>query len=362
MMREGWILSLLSLTLGSGACSMDGGSDTTSAAATGTATSTGGSTTASGGAGVSSATGMGGRGSGGSPSAGGAGGTAGSSGAAASGTGGTGGSSGAGGSGDSGSSGAAGAGGDREGGTDGGRSSDASHDGSLVDAGLYSPCPPRGQPCVILPVGDSITAGVGSSTGGSYRVPLFHLANTEMKSITFVGANTGGPSMVDGKAFPRANSGYSGYNIDNAAGRMGISPFFPAQITTYKPHIVLLMIGTNDVNTGETDIPTRLGMLMDTILNADPSLLLVVAQIVPQRKAIPDTMNMRVQAYNAAIPGLVKTRADAGKHVATVDMFGAFTADANYSTTLLSDGLHPNDAGYQVMANTWYAEIGPLLR
>jgi lysophospholipase L1-like esterase len=183
-----------------------------------------------------------------------------------------------------------------------------------------------------------------------------------MKSLTFVGANSGGPNMVDGVPFPRANSGYSGYNIDNAAGRMGVSQFFPAQIRTYKPHIVLLMIGTNDVDTGETDIPGRLGMLMDTILDADPSLLLVVAQIVPQQKAMPDSKNMQIQAFNAAIPGLVKARSDIGKHIAMVDMFGAFTANPSYSTALLSDRLHPNDAGYQVMATTWYAEIGSLLR
>jgi lysophospholipase L1-like esterase len=218
------------------------------------------------------------------------------------------------------------------------------------------------MPCVILPVGDSITAGAGSSTGGSYRVPLFHLANQNMQSITFVGAHMNGPMMVDGLPFPRANSGYSGYNIDTAAGRQGISQFFPAQVTTYKPDIILLMIGTNDVDTGETDIPKRLAMLMDTMLNADPSLLLVVAQIVPQQKMTPDTKNLQVQGYNAAIPPLVKARADAGKHVTMVDMYGAFTANPNYSTALLVDRLHPNDAGYEVMANTWYAAIGTLLR
>jgi len=53
------------------------------------------------------------------------------------------------------------------------------------------------------------------------------------------------------------------------------------------------MIGTNDVNQAETDIPTRLGRLMDSMLDADPSLLLVVAQIVPQRKASPDIKNMQ---------------------------------------------------------------------
>jgi lysophospholipase L1-like esterase len=240
---------------------------------------------------------------------------------------------------------------------------DAGSDRTIpADAGIYNPCPPKGRPCVILPVGDSITAGSHSSTGGGYRLPLFRLANKNTKSITFVGASTSGPSTVDGLPFPRANSGYSGYNIDTVAGRQGIAQFFPAQITAYRPNIILLMIGTNDVDSGETSIPPRLAKLMDVMLNADPSLLLVVAQIVPQQKAVPDTKNMQVEAYNAAIPGLVKARADAGKHVKMVDMYGALTANPNYSTAYLDDKLHPNDAGYAVMADTWYAAIGSLLR
>jgi lysophospholipase L1-like esterase len=87
-----------------------------------------------------------------------------------------------------------------------------------------------------------------------------------------------------------------------------------------------------------------------------------VAQIVPQQRATPDTLNTLVQAYNAAIPGLVKTRADAGKHIAMVDMYNAFVSNPNHSTALLADRLHPNPAGYAVMANTWYAAIGSLLR
>jgi lysophospholipase L1-like esterase len=38
------------------------------------------------------------------------------------------------------------------------------------------------------------------------------------------------------------------------------------------------------------------------------------------------------------------------------------TASANYSTVDLANTLHPNDTGYEVMAATWYAAIGPLLR
>ncbi len=319
-----------------GACSSSNGGDAAAGGRAGTggaSSGTSGTTNGTGGAG-----GFGGAGASGSTSTGGDGGSSGASGSA-------------------GSSGAS-----EDAAIDAGHSSDGAIDSSAADGGRYNPCPPKGTPCVILPVGDSITFGVGSSTGGSYRVPLFHLANLNMQSITFVGANMSGPNMVDGVPFPRANSGYSGYNIDTAAGRQGISQFFPAQITKFKPDILLLMIGTNDVDSGETEIPTRLAMLMDTMLNADPSLLLVVAQIIPQQKATPDTKNQQVQAFNAAIPGLVKARAEAGKHVMMVDMYGAFTANANYSTAYLTDRLHPNDTGYEVMAKTWYAAIGSLLR
>jgi lysophospholipase L1-like esterase len=226
----------------------------------------------------------------------------------------------------------------------------------------YTPCPPKGMPCVILPVGDSITQGAPNPPAGGYRAPLFHLAHMNQQTITFVGSGSDGPAMVDGVAFPRNHEGHSGFNIDNTQGRMGIRQFFPNAITTYKPHIILLMIGTNDVDTGEDNIPGRLGTLMDTMLGADPNLLLVVAQIVPQQKADVDTLNMQVQAYNAAIPALVKTRADAGKHVVMVDMYNAFAANPNYSSILLADRLHPTPAGFTVMANTWYAAIGSLLR
>src|SRR5882724_3369774 len=243
-----------------------------------------------------------------------------------------------------------------------GSSSEVSADDVAPDGRTpYNPCPPAGTPCAIMPVGDSITLGSPNPAAGGYRAVLFHLAHSNAKSITFVGSLADGPATVDGVPFPRSHEGHTGYNIDATQGRSGVSPFFPDAITTNKPNIVLLMIGTNDVDTGETDIPTRLGALMDKILNADPKLLLVVAQIVPQQKATPDTANAMVQAFNAAVPGLVKTRADAAKHVVMVDMFTAFTSNPSYSTAYLANKLHPSVAGFVVMANTWYAAIGPLL-
>jgi len=41
----------------------------------------------------------------------------------------------------------------------------------------------------------------------------------------------------------------------------------------------------------------------------------------------------------------------------TVDMNTGF----NPSAMLTGDNIHPNGAGYQFMAERWYAAIGPLL-
>ena len=75
----------------------------------------------------------------------------------------------------------------------------------------------------------------------------------------------------------------------------------------YHPHIVLLMVGTNDIN-GNINVstaPTRLGQLIDEIIADAPTALVVVASIIPIAN---DGSNQRIPNYNAAIPGLV-TRA-----------------------------------------------------
>jgi lysophospholipase L1-like esterase len=250
--------------------------------------------------------------------------------------------------------------------TDGGdEHSDAAAQGSGGDAGVvgYNPCPAKGTPCAIMPLGDSITAGAYSSNMSSYRGPLFHLANAHGQSITFVGTQSSGPDTIDGVPFPKHHEGHGGYTIDTTPGGQytGISGLTPDSIKANHPNIVTLMIGTNDVSI-QYDLshaPVRLGNLLDSILAADPNLLLVVAQITPAKD---DAQNVLIVAYNAGIADVVKTRADAGKHIAMVDMYGAFTADPNFKTDYMGDNVHPFDGGHAKMADTWYAAIGSLLR
>lgn len=266
---------------------------------------------------------------------------------------GTSGAAGAGGGGTAGAAGKGGAGGSSAAGSGG--ASGAGGSAGASGAAAFQPCPATGS-CKIMPFGDSITQGY--NVAGGYRAPLLHLALAAEREITFVGsANDYSVPTVDGVTFPRNHEGHGGYTIE---GNMGISQFVGTSIPNYKPHIITLMIGTNDINGNNnvSDAPNRLGKLLDAIFMRDANILVVLAQIVPTRS---DGTNNVVKTYNAALPNLVSTRVAKGQHIVLVDIYAAFTKDANYKQSLLADNLHPSQAGYNLMADVWFQALNPYL-
>jgi lysophospholipase L1-like esterase len=233
--------------------------------------------------------------------------------------------------------------------------SEAGADAAVADASTGdasatssdSPCPSDGSPCKILPLGDSITYGVGSSDSSSYRVELFRKAQAAKQKITFVGSLRSGPTMVDGVSFPNNNEGHSGWTISQVAGLV------PSPALQSKPNIVLLMAGTNDlyVSPGPADAPKRLGALLDKLTDADPQMFIVVAQITPA-----PSYASAVKTLNAAIPAIVQARVMAGKHITLVNMEMGFPSGAS------ADGIHPTAVGYKWMAGVWYDAIKQWLR
>lgn len=226
--------------------------------------------------------------------------------------------------------------------------------GGGAGPGGYNPCPTDGAPCLILPLGDSITDGVGSSNQAGYRAPLFELIVDAQQKVNFVGSRSGGPDQVAGQQFPRKHEGHPGWTIDSGYVSFGdgISTLIPTPAFSTVPHIVLLMIGTNDVSAtmGTDMIAERLDRLLDKVVQAAPKALVVVATITPISWNPAAATN-----YNAKIPGLVQARAGKGQHLVTVDMSKMPAAN------LASDGLHPNDGGYAFMAGVWYAAIEDFL-
>ncbi|MEO6085948.1 MAG: non-reducing end alpha-L-arabinofuranosidase family hydrolase, partial [Umezawaea sp.] len=186
----------------------------------------------------------------------------------------------------------------------------------------------------VMPLGDSITDGVGVSGGGGYRVDLWRKLAAAGRSIDFVGSQTNGPGSLP----DRNHEGHSGWTIAQ------VDANAVNWLRTYNPRTVLLHIGTNDLNQGQAaGAPQRLSSLIDHITAQSPNTDVFVASIITIRWA-----DQAVQTYNTALRSTVRAKAAAGKRVHLVDMYPAVpVAD-------LPDGIHPNATGYGKMATAWY--------
>ncbi|WP_369242181.1 ricin-type beta-trefoil lectin domain protein [Streptomyces sp. R21] len=207
----------------------------------------------------------------------------------------------------------------------------------MMAAGVAPASAASNTPLRVMPLGDSITWGVGSSTGNGYRGPLWDMLATDGHPLDFVGTLRGG-SMSDPD-----NQGHQGYRIHQ------IAELADASLTRYRPNVVTLMIGTNDL-AGSYQVSTaadRLKSLVNQITADVPDATVLVASLVVSTSGSEEQYRA---AYNQAIPQIVSEAQSAGKHVAYVDMSSLTTAD-------LDDALHPNDAGYQKMADAFHRGI-----
>lgn len=241
-----------------------------------------------------------------------------------------------------------------QGGSTSGQSQGGTSAGGSGGTSGYKPCPTNGDPCIVLPFGDSITDGVGSTDLSGYRAPLFELVVQANQKLTFVGSRSSGPNQVAGQPFPKNHEGHPGWTIDPGyvSYGEGIRQLIPSPAFDTIPHIVLLMIGTNDVNSdhGTDMIADRLETLLDDIVGVVPDALVVVA--------IPTPLSWNpssLQNYSARIPEIVEARVAQGQHMVVADMSKMPT------NNLGSDGVHPNDQGYDYMAGVWYEVLKDVL-
>jgi len=244
----------------------------------------------------------------------------------------------------------------------------------------------------VVCLGDSITEGkngdVSPGTGGGltggYRQYLQNDLSNFNYSCEFVGQedSPNGPSTNDtpysaGMTDPN-HEGYGSFTIDdiiNGATVEGhtsqpiatllsndaLSSNMPSNDTDYNlPGVVLLMIGTNDMLQGidTSNAPARLSTLVGDIVNADPGVTLYVSNILPvnpngsQNGITTQATLANIQAYDAAIPGVVVSYAAQGYNVKFVDQYSTTNA-----VTQTSDGIHPTYVAYQQIAQTWFQAI-----
>jgi lysophospholipase L1-like esterase len=177
----------------------------------------------------------------------------------------------------------------------------------------------------IMPLGDSITDGY--NVEGGYRIELWSNIVNNGYSVDFVGSLSNGPASLGDKN----HEGHSGWRIDQ------IDTNISAWMDSFKPKIVLLHIGTNDLtqNYDLANAPNRVGAVMDKICAKLPAGgKLYVAKIIPLLSG-----------------DWIQKKANQGKPVYSVDMNSALT------TADLVDGVHPSLTGYNKMGDVWFSAI-----
>ncbi len=190
----------------------------------------------------------------------------------------------------------------------------------------------------VMPLGDSITEG--TQVPGGYRTGLWQRMAAGGYRVDLVGTQFNGPSALG----DHDHEGHPGWRIDQIDANIG------GWLQNTAPRTVLLHIGTNDVlqNYNLSGAPGRLSSLLDRITAAVPSADVFVATIIPLSNAGQENA---ARTFNAAIPGIVQSKVNAGRRVHLVDMHSALT------TTDLIDGIHPTATGYDKMATAWYAAL-----
>ncbi|MFG2574105.1 ricin-type beta-trefoil lectin domain protein [Streptomyces sp. NPDC048481] len=189
----------------------------------------------------------------------------------------------------------------------------------------------------LMPLGDSITWGVGSPSGNSYRDFLGTRLAADGHALDFVGSGRNG-TMSDPD-----NEGHSGWRIDQIDG------IADSVLARHRPNVVTLEIGTNDLN-GNYQVstaPDRLRSLIDRITRDVPGVTVLVGTVIVSTSA---TEEAHRAGFNSTLPGIVQAQQAAGRHVRLVDMSALTAAD-------LSDSLHPNDNGFRKMADAFSAGV-----
>src|SRR3954453_5183637 len=206
-------------------------------------------------------------------------------------------------------------------------------------------------PVRIMPLGDSITAGPGC-----WRAILWHhLQTTGYTNIDFVGGVADGGCNY-GYDYDGDNEGHGGFSATGIADQNQL----PAWLDAAKPDIVLMHLGTNDMWGGTISVDTVLAAytkLIGQMRAENPDMKIVVAQIIPMNPPGCTTCAAEVVALDNAIPGWAAGLTNARSPISVADLWTGFDTVAD----TLGDGVHPNDSGFQKMADRWYPALTPLL-
>ena len=222
----------------------------------------------------------------------------------------------------------------------------------------------QAQDTRILPLGDSITHGVGGQC--SYRKPLSQtLNNTPGCSVEFVGPRStpvGNPAAC--RPTNTNHAGKAGRRADeaNKLGENSGLPFVTELMNDYTPDVVLLHLGTNDLfqgqQLGDASVPETLADLdavLDNIFATNPSTQVMLANVIPWNGAStsdPAVSSNPLKDRFVQLGTGISQIAAARDQVSLVDVQSGFDP-----ARLTFDAIHPNEAGDTFIADRFASAL-----
>jgi acetyl esterase/lipase/lysophospholipase L1-like esterase len=164
------------------------------------------------------------------------------------------------------------------------------------------------------------------------------------------------PSFFDGK--PYVNRGISGQTTPQMVLR------FRADVIDLKPKVVVILAGTNDIagNTGPMTLEQTMGNIRTMVEMAKANQIRVVLCSVLPAYDFPWKPGLAPAEKIVKLNGMIKEYA-ATVGATYVDYFSAMADSRNgLRKELGDDGVHPNVAGYQIMAPLVEKGIADALR
>jgi lysophospholipase L1-like esterase len=194
----------------------------------------------------------------------------------------------------------------------------------------------------VMPLGDSITDGW--TVPGGYRPRLWTLlVNRDRDPLNFVGTQDSGPDSLP----DQDHEGYPGWQIQD------LRAHIDTWMAVDKPDAVLLNIGDNDIlqDNKLSQAPARLKDLVLRICADRRGVRVLVSNLIGSIGA-----EAQDAAFDRAVPGVVTAVRATGCNAIFVDVHKSVPV-----SYLGPDGDHPTLAGYNKLADVWYAALAPMM-
>ena len=203
----------------------------------------------------------------------------------------------------------------------------------------------------IMPLGDSITLGVGEVSDNAimvgYRKFLWDKLINHNYAVDFVGSQNSGNAI---SGFDYNHEGHSGWTAPMIADNIY------QWLVDNPADIVLLHIGTNDIGVYNTQtIVNNVKRILDLIDSYESAsgkeITVILAKIINRTE-----YSSLTTSFNNQLQELVAGRQALGDQIILVDMEQALIYPGD-----MYDPLHPNSPGYAKMADVWFSVLGEIL-